>query len=355
MAYEGHSLAEYTEWVDWKEFQNLMIMNLFFNNQDFPGNNIVLWRPRFPSAIWRFVAKDCDFGLGHNNTSASYNTIEWLYNNNYDPIYDWGNTYSATLLFRRLMEIDDFKNDFIDKAAIYIGDFLNVDGIRKIWRPMYEAVKYEYNYHQELYDIVNPLSFEERFSNMDLWVKERTPQFINMLKDYYGLGSVIPLKIYSNDDKSPLSFNGVKLFNTIFDGFFFADRRINLESEDINIEGWRVIEEQEGIISDTYYNEPTLSITLPKCKGVEIYPITNATVLNENHYHNWTYTIVNNELMIEHLQRDQMIRIYSPQGFILYSGSSKDRNCRISLTKYLKGNGMFLLKIGSKCVKVFKN
>ena len=63
-AEHGHTLEEYTHWIDWKEFINLMIMNLFYNNQDFPGNNIVMWRPRAEGGKWRFVAKDTDFGLG---------------------------------------------------------------------------------------------------------------------------------------------------------------------------------------------------------------------------------------------------------------------------------------------------
>ena len=75
---EGHTLEEYSQWMDWKEFINLMVMNIYYNNQDFPGNNIVMWRPRTENGKWRFIAKDTDFGIGLYGTSANYNTIEWL-------------------------------------------------------------------------------------------------------------------------------------------------------------------------------------------------------------------------------------------------------------------------------------
>ena len=65
-----HSLAKWEEWMDVSEYLNIVIMNLFYGNIDFPGNNIVFWRPNnkdkesgLPKR-WRFIAKDTDFGLG---------------------------------------------------------------------------------------------------------------------------------------------------------------------------------------------------------------------------------------------------------------------------------------------------
>ena len=83
-AEHGHTLQEYAKWMDWEEFFNLMILNLYYNNQDFPGNNIVMWRPKAKGGKWRWIAKDTDFGLGLYDTKASYNTIEWIYNPDYD-------------------------------------------------------------------------------------------------------------------------------------------------------------------------------------------------------------------------------------------------------------------------------
>ena len=115
---KGHTLAEYEQWMDCTEFINLMVMNLYYNNQDFPGNNIVMWRPRSENGRWRFVAKDTDFGLGLYGSSASYKSIEWLYNPNYDYDRAWANKPEHTLLFRQLMEDTDFRRAFIDRAAI---------------------------------------------------------------------------------------------------------------------------------------------------------------------------------------------------------------------------------------------
>ena len=60
----GHTLSEYEKWMDCEEFINLMLMNLYFNNLDFPGSNIVMWRSRSEGGRWRWIAKDCDFTIG---------------------------------------------------------------------------------------------------------------------------------------------------------------------------------------------------------------------------------------------------------------------------------------------------
>lgn len=66
-----HSLKEYEEHMDTEEFANLMLMNLFFDNKDFPGNNIVMWRPKNEQGRWRWIAKDTDSGL--SRYQAPYN------------------------------------------------------------------------------------------------------------------------------------------------------------------------------------------------------------------------------------------------------------------------------------------
>ena len=82
----GHTMAEYEKWVDCQEFINLMAMNAYYNNIDFPGNNIVLWRPRTADGRWRFIAKDVDYTMHlYNQDDYNYKYFDWLYWKEYDP------------------------------------------------------------------------------------------------------------------------------------------------------------------------------------------------------------------------------------------------------------------------------
>jgi len=76
----GHSVDEYAQRVDLPEFNNIMAMNFYFNNYDFPGNNCMWWRPTQESGRWRIIAKDCDFGLGLDDIDYDFPIFEWFYN-----------------------------------------------------------------------------------------------------------------------------------------------------------------------------------------------------------------------------------------------------------------------------------
>ena len=218
----SHTLEEYGEWIDWQEFINLMVMNLFFNNQDFPANNIVMWRPRSEEGRWRFVAKDTDFGLGIWNAPVYYNTIQWLYTPGYDPSRNSGNAPEATLLFRTLMENDEFNREFIDRTAIYMGDFLNGRGVCAVWDPMFRSVEAELPYHLALYGR-SMNSYRSEMDNTFAWVSERSAWFYQQLGDFYRLGS--PVRLSVNKELSmvqpiDVTFNHVRLSEGFFDGCF---------------------------------------------------------------------------------------------------------------------------------------
>ena len=229
----GHTWDEYNTLMDLDEYLNLMIMNLYYNNQDFPGNNFMMWRPREEGGRWRFIAKDTDFGMGLYGTQATYQTIKWLYDHNYDYNRNWANESKHTRLFRRLMEDEDFSREFIDRCAIYMGTFMNFDGTWKVWEPMYELIKTEYPTHRKLINQWWP-NYNDEISSAKNWVRNRTSSFYSQLSSYYGLGNPTQLRI--NDKLSDIEcedisvrFNGITINDARFDGKFFANRQITLQ------------------------------------------------------------------------------------------------------------------------------
>ncbi len=290
-AEHGHTLAEYEQWMDCGEFANLMIMNLYYNNQDFPGNNIVMWRPKTEGGRWRWIAKDTDFGLGLYGSSASYKTIDWLYNPNYDANRNWANHYEHTRLFRRLMEDQDFFNMFIDRCAVYMGDFLNEKGTRAVWDPMYNLVKTELMKHKDKYKPWWVWSVTDTYNNelnsAHTWISQRTNYFYQQLADYYHLGTPTPLTV--NKDMTELgdiqvSINDVKLSEGIFDGKFFANRSITLEATPADgkqVTGWDITTTATNGTTTTSHVDGALYIfTMPTCKSLDIKAVIGTTAIN---------------------------------------------------------------------------
>ena len=275
----GHTLAEYEQWMDTMEFLNLMLVNLFYNNRDFPGNNIVMWRPTEEGGRWRWIMKDTDFGLGLYGVSASFNTIKWIYDPNYDPGTNWANQYDHTRLFRRLMEDSDFKREFIDRTAIYMGDWLNSRGTFAVWNPMYEMIKYEYPYHRELVNKWWP-NYTEEMNNARNWIANRPSYFYKYLAEYYHLGTPLPLTVNKSMDENQrgeieILMNGVKLSEAFFDGKFFKDRRMTITGSSLKdgytITGWKVTTTDNSNVQKTEVVEGAeYSFLMPSCRSMAI-------------------------------------------------------------------------------------
>ena len=268
----GHTLDEYAERIDWQEFINVMAMNLYYINLDFPGNNIVLWRPRAEGGRWRAVAKDTDFGLGLYGRAPSYEVFKWLYNPSYDPGNNWGaNSDEGTLLFRRMMEDADFQREFIDRCCIYAGDFMNERGTLEVWDPMYEQIKTEYPFHRELINRWWP-NYNDELTAARKFLKQRTSIFYRQLGVQYQLGSPVALTVNKEGQDVGITFNGVRLSGQTFNGKFFANRTITLSgqaADGMEVKGWRVTGSvnQELAGSEVTLSMPTGAIDISPIVG----------------------------------------------------------------------------------------
>lgn len=354
----GHTMAEYAERMDCIEFINLMAMNLYYNNQDFPGNNIVAWRPRAEGGKWRWIAKDTDFGLGLYGSSPTYNTIEWLYNNAYDPDRSWGNTYEATRLFRRLMEDADFKREFIDRCAIYMGDFMNYAGTHEVWDPMYEMIKNEYPHHRKLINEWWP-DYQQEMNSINNWLNQRTGSFYTQLKNYYNLGTLIDMKVNNSVDDDvlqdvPFYFNGVKLTKGVFDGKFFQNRSVTLEGMAANgkkVTGWTVEKTVSGNTTTTQVDGSQYSFTMPSCTMLKINAITGVdTGINDVEHDVWTWTYADGSLSVKGVQPGMRVSLYDLSGILVDQQTAVGTSLNIAAP----ANHVYVLKVGDEAgVKLF--
>ncbi|MGN0280980.1 MAG: CotH kinase family protein [Prevotella sp.] len=287
----GHTMTEYEKWMDTQEFLNLMLVNLFFNNRDFPGNNIVMWRPRTEDGRWRWIMKDTDFGLGLYGTQPDYNTIAWVNNHDYDPNTSWANDWEHTRLFRRLMEDDDFKREFIDRAAIYMGDFLNERGTRAIWDPMYEMIKYEYPNHRYIYNPWWP-NYDEELANARKFIANRSDYFYKYVAEYYGVGTPTQLTVntaLTDDERNiiDVSMNGVKLSEALFNGKFYANRVLTLSSESNRVKGWKVAITTNGKTEEKEIMGNSYDFIMPSCSSMTVNAIVGDDTFIDNIYYDY--------------------------------------------------------------------
>ena len=349
----GHTMAEYEKWMDCQEFINLMAMNVYYNNIDFPGNNIVLWRPRTDDGRWRFIAKDVDYTMHlYNQDDYNYKYFDWLYWKEYDPNHNWGaNDYEATRLFRRLMEDADFNREFIDHMAVYMGDFLNYDGTWRVWEPMYNQIKTEYPYHRKLYNEWWP-NYNDEMDKVKTWLKKRTNFMYQHLADYYKLGSPLPFMVnitLNEADREALQFvmNGVPLSEGQFVGRFFKDREVVLEGKPGNgkkVTGWNVIE--DGIArqvegSKYAFTMPSSSLQVNAIIGTD-------TGINDVESPVWTWQYANGIFTVNDITAGTRVSLYDISGMLISQQTANGSQLQFAVP----ANRIYILKVGDKTIKI---
>lgn len=267
----GHTWNEYEQWMDCQEYINLMVMELFYNNVDFPACNIICWRPRdaqdgYPTR-WRWIVKDCEMGMGFGGMTSTWDVMAWFYNPNYSTNYAWANTYDGTRLLRRLMTDVTFRKRFIDCAMVYMGDFLNYEHIwKQVWQPMYQDIEDELVYHMALYanDYPRSFSYQHEMDYTKTWLEERPWYFASSIATQYNLGTPLPVSILvdtlSQTDKTvgyskthtlnctydhavyhtfTYTYNGIPVRNPRYHSYDFVNRAVTLHGE--RSATWRVV------------------------------------------------------------------------------------------------------------------
>jgi hypothetical protein len=120
--------------IDIDEYISYMVAEIYFDNTDWPGNNIKFWRPQTSVGKWRWILYDTDFGFCmYNNNGFQDNALEAATTPNGSG---WPNPPWSTLLLRQLLTNSEFKNKFINRFAdfsnsVFIPDTV-INTIRKI-------------------------------------------------------------------------------------------------------------------------------------------------------------------------------------------------------------------------------
>lgn len=343
----NHTLDEYRKWMDIEEYINLMLMNIFYNNRDFPGNNFVMWRPRTEDGVWRFVAKDTDFGLGLYDVKPDYKTIDWINNHEYDPTTAWANEYDHTRLFRRLMDIDDFRQMFVDRAAIYMGDFLNLTRVSEIWDAMYQMIKTEYPYHRKG---INPWwpNYNDEMTNARTFLRERPAHVYNNLAEYYNLGTPTKLTVNTsveNAEAMETSINGIKLTRGVFDGKYFRGMHVSIRCP--QAKGWNIETKTKNGTASRQAEGPEYEFDMPECASIAINAIVDGKAIDTIETEDMTVRNSAEGITLDGVVKGTPIEIYDLRGMAIYKGLSSGDATTIPTPT----GQIYILKVGDKTIK----
>lgn len=288
----GHTLEEFNAVMDVEEYTNMMITNIYQSNTDFPGNNNVMWKPMVEGGRWRFIIKDVDraFGIWGNSSSQQY--LNWVTRRPSDiNSSETANSEKATQLFRSLMEIPEYQDLFIDRFSVYMGDFLNA-GYINTWIDWYhDQMEPEWDAFSKVYGRQSKSGWENEINNMKRWTTERTGHMYNQIRDYFGLGNTVAVKV-NNNVSTPsyynITINGVPLTQGVFDGKLYAGREYLFDGDytdtQYDVIGWEVSTTgATGATNTQQFFEEQLAYIIPEgTKSFSINAIRGTNGIEDN-------------------------------------------------------------------------
>ncbi|MGW8315297.1 MAG: CotH kinase family protein [Bacteroidales bacterium] len=187
------------------EYINYQIIQIFFGGRDWPGNNIKFWRmPTGPHHRWRWILYDMDHMFKEYFSDIMEEATE------VDCGCVWPNPPWSTYLFRRLLENESFRNEFIQRFAYYSSTYFSRERLHGIIDEMEAELLPELPRHIERWGgqvtslpdntWVTPIfeSVEQWKENMQVirdFVDSRHELALQHVNEYFGIEGVAGLEL----------------------------------------------------------------------------------------------------------------------------------------------------------------
>ncbi len=207
--------------MDVDEYIKYQISQIFFDNTDWPGNNLKYWRPATSTGKWRWILYDTDFGFGmYDHSAYNHNTLEFALAEN-GP--DWPNPPWSTLLLRKLLENATFKNKFINYFADHLNTTFSASNVLNEISIARENILQEMPRHlqrwQQSYD-----NWENEIERLRLFARNRTLKVYMHIMTRFDLSGLNWINISVNDSIAGSNdINSINISEPSWKGKYFSE------------------------------------------------------------------------------------------------------------------------------------
>ncbi len=225
--------------MDTDEYINYQSVMIYLGMQDWPGNNIKFWRAQDPPHDrWRWMTYDMDWTLMYPDTN------DVILATDPDCGCSWPNPPWSTLLFRSLLENNEFRDRFIQRYAFLSTKLFAPERVITVIDSLQEQIAPEIPRHIERWG-------GQTFSNGESWMSptfnslEQWENNVQVMRDfaversawsqahiinYFGLGGLCDLSI-AGSEGGRLFWEDLEIPGGQFSGFCFQNAALNLAAE----------------------------------------------------------------------------------------------------------------------------
>ena len=290
--------------IDIDEYIDYQVAQIYSANGDWPGSNMKLWREKIPGSKWRWMIYDLDFTFGGNAEGlATTNTLAQATATN-GP--SWPNPPWSTLMFRKMLDNPEFKNEFIQRFAAHINTTFEPNYVLAVIDSMAQNIASEISRHIDRWP--QSISFgndwQELIDIMRNFAIDRPANVRAHFQSKFSLAGVNNLIISRNyPARGKIFTNTVEVKNNGSTNVFFKNIPVHIKA--LPMPGYKFVR-WEGISTET---SPEIFVVLNNNSTLtavfEVAELTVTTILiNEINYN--SSTVFDTEDWIEFYNPDDV-------------------------------------------------
>ena len=231
------------EIVDIDEFANYMAIEFYLGNEDWPRNNIKVFRHNTTDGRFRFVVLDLDHSFGSPNSATSINPFTSFDSQEY---YDNGGYKSVMVtLFHNMLQNSTFRKKFIDSYCIVAGSVFDPERVNAIVKELADRAAREMAFNNESPSadanlITNTITSDYR--------QNRINQLVNWSFSSLGRTTMASKTISTDLPQAVLTLNGMIIPTNKFVGQVFLPAKVKaIAPNGYTFAGWK--DNKDNIVS----------------------------------------------------------------------------------------------------------
>jgi hypothetical protein len=190
----GAALSSIEARMDLDNYINYYVSQIYFDNRDWPGNNMRFWRKRTASydpdaphghdGRWRWMMYDTDFGFNLYGTSNAFNNT-LRHATGAQPLNDWAAHPSAVRMFDGLLQYPEFRARFMNTFADHLNTAFRPQRVIALIDEMQEEIRPIYDEHRRRWSLRDVGSWEWEVGTMRTFAEQRPSIQRNHITNYF--------------------------------------------------------------------------------------------------------------------------------------------------------------------------
>lgn len=265
--------------IDVDNFIDYYLTQIYFDNRDWPGNNLKYWQQASIDSKWRWILFDTDFCFGFLESDAyRFNTLEFALETN-GP--GWPNPPWSTLLLRKFLNNVHFRDLFVGRFSVYFNTIFSADNITRIINELENGISREIPRHYSRWNL-NSTNWQNEINKIKNFGKYRPSNIFAHFNYEFTLGGNFYLTFEMDENQGLIQLEGIPIEQNSWEGRFFDGIPLKVQAKakpGFTFSHW------EGYSNST---NPNLTISTSenmKLKAVfESLGESNSIVINEINY-----------------------------------------------------------------------